>query len=168
MAPIRAVADLVIDTTESTLSDLKRRIGETFTSTGRQSIVVTVMSFSYRHGLPREADLVIDARFLRNPHYVDRLRAQDGEDREVDEFVTADSSFGEFFTSLTDLVWPRLPDFQREGKSYLTVAIGCTGGRHRSVVVAKRLHAWLRDKGVAAHLRHRDLNRIENRGPGPE
>jgi UPF0042 nucleotide-binding protein len=161
MAPVRASADLVIDTSDSTPSDLKRRIAEVFAEAGLDTIVVTIMSFSYRHGLPREADLVIDARFLRNPHYDEALRPLDGRDKAVEEFVAADPSFSGFFASLTELVWPRLPDYRREGKSYLTIAIGCTGGRHRSVVVAARLGDWLRAKGLAVNLRHRDLEKFQ-------
>jgi UPF0042 nucleotide-binding protein len=161
MAPVRAGADLVIDTTEANQAELKRRIGEALAPFGPAAIVVTVMSFSYRHGLPREADMVLDARFLKNPHYVLTLRPMTGEERAVDEFVVSDPAFAEFFTGLTNVLWPRLPDFRREGKSYLTIAIGCTGGRHRSVVVARRLHQWLRQKGLDAHLRHRDLPRLD-------
>ncbi len=166
MAPVRAIADLVIDTTEIAQAELKRRIAESFVPAGPGSIVVTVMSFSYRHGLPREADLVIDSRFLRNPHYVESLSPRDGEDPAVDAFVASDPAFAGFFATLTELVWPRLPDFRREGKSYLTIAIGCTGGRHRSVAVANRLCDWLRQKGIAASLRHRDLGRVSTKDNG--
>jgi len=107
--------------------------------------------------LPREADLVFDARFLRNPHYEKALRALSGRDRAVGAYLEDDPGFAGFFGALTALLAPLLPRFEREGKSYLTLAIGCTGGRHRSVYVAERLAAWLRQHGHVVGLRHRDL-----------
>jgi UPF0042 nucleotide-binding protein len=107
--------------------------------------------------LPREADLVFDARFLRNPHYEKALRPLSGRDRAVGSYLEDDPSFPGFFAALTGLLAPLLPRYEREGKSYLTLAIGCTGGRHRSVYVAERLAAWLRQQGHIVGLRHRDL-----------
>ncbi len=116
-----------------------------------------MISFSYRHGLPRDADIVFDARFLRNPHYVPALKPQTGLDPEVGAYVAGDSDFASFFRGLGALVDPLLPRFEREGKSYLTVAVGCTGGRHHSVYVAERLAALARERGRAVSVRHRDL-----------
>jgi len=118
---------------------------------------VFVTSFAYRNGLPREADLVFDARFLANPHYVETLRPLTGRDEEVARHVAADPDFDAFFNSMTNLLAPLLPRFAAEGKSYLTIAVGCTGGRHRSVFVAERLAAWLRESGARVELRHREL-----------
>ncbi len=117
------------------------------------------MSFSYRYGLPREADLVFDVRFLANPHYRAPLRSLTGRDRDVGAYIEADPAYPPFFARLTDLLLPLLPGYEREGKSYLTLAVGCTGGRHRSVFVAERLAAWLAGQGRQVDLRHRDLAR---------
>jgi UPF0042 nucleotide-binding protein len=120
--------------------------------------VVFVTSFAYRNGLPREADLVLDARFLANPHYVPELQALTGRDPAVDSYVAADPAFANFMDSLTRLLEPLLPRFAAEGKSYLTIAVGCTGGRHRSVAVAERIASWVRNKGGRVELRHRELD----------
>jgi UPF0042 nucleotide-binding protein len=119
--------------------------------------VVFVTSFSYRQGVPREADLVFDGRFLNNPHYVAALRPMTGRDADVVRYVEGDPGFTQFFGALTSLLEPLLPRFAAEGKSYLTIAVGCTGGRHRSVVIAEKLAAWLREKNQRVDLRHREL-----------
>ncbi len=120
-------------------------------------MAIFVTSFAYRAGLPREADLVIDVRFLANPHYEAELRPFDGRDPRVAAFVEDDPAFSAFFDHLSGLLGPLLPRYEREGKSYLTIAIGCTGGRHRSVVVAERLAAWLTGLGRRINLSHRDI-----------
>jgi UPF0042 nucleotide-binding protein len=129
----------------------------------KPSLVVFVTSFSYRRGLPREADLVFDARFLDNPHYVAELRPLTGLDPRVARHVEADPDFAQFFSAMTTLLGPLLPRFAAEGKSYLTIAVGCTGGRHRSVVIAEKLARWLRDEGQQVDLRHRELEEGEIR-----
>jgi UPF0042 nucleotide-binding protein len=116
-----------------------------------------VTSFAYRHGLPHEADLVFDVRFLQNPHYVDELRPQSGLDKPVGDFIEQDPDLEEYFRHLTQLLEPLLPRFDAEGKSYLTIAVGCTGGKHRSVYTAERLGAWLAEKGERVIVNHRDL-----------
>jgi UPF0042 nucleotide-binding protein len=148
--PLRANTDLAI-------GDLKRLIGAHFALDRRPGLAVTVMSFAYRFGLPREADLVFDTRFLANPHYRDEFRARTGQDPAVGAYIEADPAYGRFFTGLTALLLPLIPGFEREGKSYLTLAVGCTGGRHRSVFVAERLAAWLTGQGRSVELRHRDI-----------
>jgi UPF0042 nucleotide-binding protein len=120
---------------------------------------VFVTSFSFRHGLPREADLVFDVRFLDNPYYDPALRPLTGLDPAVAAHVAADPSFPAFFDGLTGLLQPLLPRYDREGKSYLTIAIGCTGGRHRSVFVAEKLSRWLERQGQRVTLDHRDVSR---------
>ncbi len=159
LAPLREVADLVIDTSELKIGDLKRVLTSHFAADRAAGLAIAVISFSYRQGLPREADLVLDVRFLRNPHYEAALRDQTGRDTAVVRFIEADAGFAPFFAGLTGLLLPLLPRFEQEGKSYLTLAVGCTGGRHRSVMVAERLAAWLREQGQAVELRHRDLAR---------
>jgi UPF0042 nucleotide-binding protein len=159
LAPLHEMADLVIDTSELRIGDLKRVLTSHFAADRTASLAIAVISFSYRQGLPREADLVLDAPFLRNPHYEAGLRDLTGRDAEVVRFIEADSGFAPFFAGLTGLLLPLLPRFEQEGKSYLTLAVGCTGGKHRSVMVAERLAAWLRAQGQSVELRHRDLAR---------
>ncbi|MEQ9489967.1 MAG: RNase adapter RapZ [Alphaproteobacteria bacterium] len=168
IAPLRDRADIVIDTTELTVWDLKQRLATEFANGASTGMAVSVVSFSYRKGLPREADLVIDARFLTNPHYDPALRPLTGRDAAVAAAVEADEDFDAFWTRLTDLLTLTLPRYEREGKSYLTLAIGCTGGRHRSVFIAEKLHLWLQDRHQAGvfgasglenpiHVIHRDM-----------
>ena len=120
---------------------------------------VFVTSFSYRKGLPRDADLVFDVRFLRNPHWDPNLRPSTGQDRQVAAYIEADPECAPFIDRLTGFLAPLLPRYRMEGKSYLTIAIGCTGGRHRSVYIAERLATWLADQGVDVGLSHRALER---------
>lgn len=115
------------------------------------------MSFSYKFGLPREADLVFDVRFLSNPFYIPELRKKTGRDPEVVEFIENDVVFVDFLTQISDLLSLLLPRYAEEGKSYLTVAIGCTGGRHRSVCIAEKIHGLVAKNGYFANLVHRDL-----------
>jgi len=159
MFPLQQVADLVIDTSDRTIGDFKALLATELGLEGKSELAITVISFSYRLGLPREADLVFDVRFLDNPHYDPALRPLTGEDERVGRAVEDDPAYDGFFAGMTGLLWPLLPGFEREGKSYLTIAIGCTGGRHRSVHVARRLAQWLEGKGRPAILRHRDLDR---------
>ena len=159
MFPLQQVADLVIDTSDRTIGDFKALLASQLGLEGKSELAITVISFSYRLGLPREADLVFDVRFLDNPHYDPALRPLTGEDERVGQAVEMDPAFDGFFAGMTGLLLPLLPGFEREGKSYLTIAIGCTGGRHRSVHVARRLARWLEEKGRPAILRHRDLDR---------
>ena len=157
ISPLRDRADWVIDTSGLAIADVRRMLQGTATPGENTALAVFLVSFAYRHGLPRDADLVFDVRFLRNPHYVPELRPRTGRDPEVRDYVEADPAFGPWFERLTELLRPLLPRFEDEGKSYLTVAIGCTGGRHRSVTVAERLAAWFTAQGRRAELRHRDL-----------
>lgn len=155
--PLRDRADLVIDTSDLALNDLRQLLRGHFALDIENSFAVSVMSFSYRHGVPREADLVFDVRFLVNPHYDPDLRPLTGLDPAVQEHVAADPDFERFFASLTALLAPLLPRFRQEGKTYLTIAIGCTGGQHRSVYVADRLTSWLTEHGEQASVAHREL-----------
>lgn len=144
-APLRECADLAIDTSELPLPDLRQQIERHFGSPGGSArrLAVALVSFSYARGLPREADLVFDARFLRNPHYDPILRPKTGLDPAVGAFVAADPDFSRFFATLTELIAMLLPRFVQEGKKYTTITIGCTGGRHRSVYLVEQLAAWL-------------------------
>lgn len=157
VSPLKRRADVVFDTSALAPGEFKRVLGGHFGLAADQGVMVFVTSFAYRNGLPREADLVFDVRFLSNPHYVADLKPLTGRDAGVAEYVAADGAFPAFFRSMTDLLAPLLPRFSAEGKSYLTIAVGCTGGRHRSVFVSERLAAWLKEQGVRVELRHREL-----------
>jgi len=157
VSPLRARADLVIDTTALSPGDLKRLLHGHLAIDAAPGIAIFVTSFSYRHGLPRDSDLVLDVRFLRNPHYVAELAPLTGRDAKVGAFVAADPDFAGFFGGLCAWLGPLLPRYEGEGKSYLTIAVGCTGGRHRSVYVAQRLGEWLDGRGFHTIVNHRDL-----------
>lgn len=157
ISDLRARADLVIDTSGLLPADLRQMLTGHFALQGTQTLTVVIMSFSYKRGVPRAADLVFDVRFLHNPHYHEALRDRTGEDQEVAAFVESDPDFATFYRSLEAMLMPLLPRFESEGKSYLTIAFGCTGGRHRSVAVAARLAAGLGDLGRRVTLVHRDL-----------
>tara|TARA_R110000787_G_scaffold9192_1_gene32292 strand:+ start:1158 stop:2108 length:951 start_codon:yes stop_codon:yes gene_type:complete len=154
---LRDRSDIVIDTTGLALNDLRQLLRGHFSLEVEDSFAVSVMSFSYRRGVPREADLVFDVRFLANPHYVPDLQPLTGLDPAVAAYVSADEDFEQFFASLKALLAPLFPRFRREGKAYLTIAIGCTGGQHRSVYVADRLTSWLTEQGEQASVAHREL-----------
>jgi UPF0042 nucleotide-binding protein len=156
LAQLRDGADLVIDTTDLSPQQFKQVLAGHFALAERPRLRLTVMSFSFARGLPREADLVFDTRFLKNPHYEPALRPLTGRDRAVAAFIEADPDYTPFVERLQGLLGPLLPRFDAEGKSYLTVAVGCTGGRHRSVAVAERLASWLRGAGRSVTLTHRD------------
>jgi UPF0042 nucleotide-binding protein len=149
---------LVIDTTALSPGDLKRLLNGHFALDAAPGITIFVTSFSYRHGLPRDADLVLDVRFLRNPHYVPALKLLTGRDAEIGAFIAADPDFAPFFERLCAWLKPLLSRYEAEGKSYLTIAIGCTGGRHRSVYLAERLAQWLSQQGRPVGIGHRDLD----------
>ncbi len=156
---LRANADLTLDTTELGVAELRRLVAGHFALDDRPTLTISVMSFSFAQGLPREADLVFDVRFLANPHYVDDLRPLTGRDAAVGAYIAQDPGYQPFFDSLTAMLVPLLPRFEGEGKSYLTIAVGCTGGRHRSVFVAERIAELLGAAGRPCQPRHRDLAR---------
>lgn len=156
MLPLRAAADLVIDTSTAALPEFRQALAAQFALDALPGLSIMVLSFSYKLGLPREADLVFDVRFLRNPHYDDTLRPHTGDDPAVAAYVVADPGYADFFGRLRDMIDALLPRYTEEGKRYLTIAIGCTGGRHRSVVVAEALGKHLREAGQRVDIRHRD------------
>lgn len=159
VSPIRARADVTIDTTALPPAELKGILSGYFGHAENAGLTIHVMSFSFRSGLPRQADLVLDVRFLDNPFYRPDLRPLTGRDQAVAAHITSDPAFDPFFHNLTCLLEPLLPRYHAEGKSYLTIAIGCTGGRHRSVFVAERLAAWLGHRATSVQVNHRDLSR---------
>lgn len=162
MASLRDKASLVIDTTDLKISQLRAIVESEINAASVKELVVSVISFSYREGLPREADLVFDARFLRNPHYEPALRPLTGRDAAIGDYIRQDPDYSVFFNKLTDLLTVLLPRFMQEGKSRLTIAVGCTGGKHRSVYIAEQLYKWLLlQKKCIVTLTHRELDRIK-------
>jgi len=161
---LRDHADLVIDTTDLSQADLKRRVQDSLALDSAAGLALQVVSFAYRNGLPSDADLVFDVRFLSNPHYQPALKPLTGCDAAVADFIERDPGCAGFLDGLTSMLGALLPRYEREGKSYLTIAIGCTGGRHRSVYVAERLAAWLRAQHWRCGLDHRDLQPDRRRG----
>ncbi|MGJ3261093.1 MAG: RNase adapter RapZ [Rhodospirillales bacterium] len=159
MEPLRARADYVIDTTDFALGDLKAHLEHSFGIADDPGLAIFVTSFSFKRGLPRDADLVFDVRFFRNPHYDNALRPLTGRDKAVQDHIVKDEAFEGYFDHLTGMLGPLLPRYRAEGKSYLTIAFGCTGGRHRSVFIAERFHSWLKEHGWRAQIRHRDLDK---------
>ncbi len=160
MEALRGEADLVIDTTELTPHDLRERVREAFSVAPPEAgLQVAVVSFGYKFGVPRDADMVLDVRFLPNPYWLDWLRPLPGTEAPVQRFVTGHPEYAEFMSRLRSLFDYVLPGFVAEGKSYLTVAVGCTGGRHRSVVVAEDLVAYFREKALPVTRDHRDVER---------
>ena len=155
---LRDSADVSIDTSALTPHQFKQLLAGHFAIGGVTGMRISVMSFSFRRGLPREADLVFDVRFLKNPHYDPMLKPLTGVDPEVVAFIATDPDFEPFMGRLEGMIGPLLPRFDAEGKSYLTVAVGCTGGRHRSVAIAERLAGWLRGAGRSVTLSHRDVD----------
>ena len=156
---VRERADLVIDTTPYSLADLRADLAARLATEHAPGLNVVITSFAYGGGLPRGADLVFDVRFLENPYYDTALRPLTGRDTAVGDFIAGSPGFEPFFENLTALMLPLLPRYEREGKSYLTIALGCTGGRHRSVYVAERLAAAVRAGGVPVTVRHSGLDR---------
>jgi len=156
LAPLRDMADITFDTSEWTGGDLRNAIREYY-GTQDRTLSIFVTSFSFKRGVPRDADLVFDVRFLHNPFYEDALRDLTGLDKPVASFIESDPDFAGFFTHLVTLIEPLLPRYLQEGKSYLTIAIGCTGGRHRSVFVTEKLAGFLKQKEYKVGIRHRDL-----------
>jgi UPF0042 nucleotide-binding protein len=160
MESLRGEADLIIDSSGLTPHDLRDRVRDAFADTAPEAgLQVSIISFGYKYGAPRDADLVIDCRFLPNPHWVDELRPLPGTDDRVRTYVRGQQTYREFMRRLRSLLGFMTPGFVAEGKSYLTVAVGCTGGRHRSVVIAEDLARFFRDKGLPASVDHRDLDR---------
>ena len=159
LAPLREAADLVLDTSSLLPAELRTVLDGRFGRDRSQGLTVTVISFSFKLGLPREADLVFDVRFLKNPHYDPVLKPFDGRDPRVQAYVESDPDFERFWDNLVRLLEPLLPRFLAEGKSYLTLAVGCTGGKHRSVFLAERLAEWLKGRGFNAGISHRDVHR---------
>jgi UPF0042 nucleotide-binding protein len=159
MAPIRRLADVVIDTTKFNVHELRQFIIDRFQKPGRRPLLVSLVSFGYRYGIPADADLVFDVRFLPNPFFVPRLRPFSGKDPRVTRYILSFPQTGEFLRRVESLLLYLIPHYIQEGKSYLTVALGCTGGRHRSVALAEVIRRAIKKKGYSAKVVHRDLDK---------
>jgi UPF0042 nucleotide-binding protein len=162
-APLHEAADLVVDTTDLPLPELRRlierRYGVEANADETGGLAISLLSFAFPAGLPRDADMVFDARFLRNPHYVSALRPRSGLDAEIGAYVEADPDYPSFFGKILDLLHLLLPRFVQEGKKYVTIAVGCTGGRHRSVHIVEKLASKLSETGWRVTTSHRELAR---------
>jgi len=156
ISKLKEKADLLIDTSETEVADLRNIIISHFAQNER-TLSVVLTSFSFKLGIPREADMLFDVRFLRNPHYDSGLRQLTGLDAEVGKYIESDIDFANFFKNVTTLISQLLPRYLEEGKNYLTIAIGCTGGRHRSVYTVQKLGNFLEQAGYNITTRHRDL-----------
>ena len=159
MAPIRRLADIVIDTTKFNVHELRQFIMRRFQSRKKRSMMISLVSFGFRYGIPADADLVFDVRFLPNPHFVPRLRPFSGKDARVARYIRSFPQTGEFLRRIESLLGYLIPHYIREGKSYLTIALGCTGGRHRSVTLAEVIRRALQRKGYSTKVVHRDLDK---------
>lgn len=161
ISPLREHADLVIDTSLLLPSDLRGQLRRYFLPKKAPRLSIFIISFSFRHGLPREADMVFDARLLKNPFYIEELCSLSGEDPEVAAYIKKDPVFLKYLKSLKSILSLSLPRFVEEGRGYLTIAVGCTGGQHRSVFIAKLLKEWLQEQKNKVKLRHRDLKKAK-------
>ncbi len=161
LAPVRQLADVVVDTSELNVHQLRDRILDLFSDHSRPEVGlrIAVVSFGYSHGLPRDADLVFDCRFLPNPHWIPELRPHTGLDVDVRDYVLGQPAAKEFLEKIDDLLELLLPAYVEEGKAYLTIAVGCTGGRHRSVAIANALHEMIEAHGYDANISHRDVSK---------
>ena len=157
LMPLRRWSNRLIDTTTLSSNELQQQVRATFSGDGLGKTVLTITSFGFARGLPRDADLVFDMRFLRNPHWVEALRPGTGQDDDVSDYIADDPAYGQTMAQIEALLLLLLPRYQAEGKAYVTAAFGCTGGRHRSVHVAERMARRLREEGFSPTVTHRDL-----------
>jgi UPF0042 nucleotide-binding protein len=160
LEPVKAAADVVLDTSDLNVHQLRDRLMDLFApEQAHDAMQISVVSFGYKYGVPRDVDMVFDCRFLPNPHWVDELRELSGQDEPVRAYVMAQPDTKVFLERIDDLLALVLPAFVKEGKAYLTLAIGCTGGHHRSVVLAEEIAHLVRDLGYHPIVNHRDVNR---------
>jgi UPF0042 nucleotide-binding protein len=159
MEPIRKLADMVIDTSQFNVHELRQFVNQRFRSESQRSLLVSLVSFGYKFGVPTDADLMFDVRFLPNPHFVPGLRRFTGRDLKVRRYIQSFRQTGEFLRRMQGLLTYLIPHYIEEGKSYLTIAFGCTGGRHRSVMMAEWMKKALEKRGLATRVVHRDIDK---------
>lgn len=157
--PLREISDPLVDTTDLSIHDLRRVLSGHYGERKSGRLNVAVLSFGFKNGLPREADIVMDVRFLQNPHWEADLRPLTGKDKPVQDFIAKDPALKDFLKNFKALLEPLFERYRNEGKSYLTIAIGCTGGKHRSVYVSELLAEWVQQKNIAVTTEHRDIYR---------
>lgn len=157
LGSLRERADIVVDTTDTSVHDLRHILEGYFVPHPDENLTISLMSFGFKHGVPRSADIIMDVRFLKNPHWDKDLKPLSGLDKPVGDYVSDDPDFARFLTHFKDLIKPLIPRYAQEGKSYLTIAIGCTGGRHRSVYTVEELKKWFSDQSHSVFAEHRDL-----------
>ncbi len=157
MGPLLGAADYVIDTSDFSVHDLRDDLQHKFSDAQVNNMLVTVKSFGFKKGLPRDVDMVFDVRFLRNPHWDEALRPLTGQYKKVANYIEDDEDFAAFWQNVTNMMDLLMPRYQKEGKSYLTIGFGCMGGKHRSVFCTERLGDYLRDKGLSVQTQHRDM-----------
>lgn len=165
LLPVRALANILIDTSELTPHQLRAEIEHWFDTQTEKRLAVSLQSFSYKRGIPRGVDIILDCRFLRNPYWKPGLRALNGQNDDVADYIEGDPRFESFFSKVYDLVVMLLPAYVEEGKSHLAIAFGCTGGQHRSVAVAEKLANALAASGWQVSKRHRELERRDGKTP---
>ena len=159
MEPIRKLADVVLDTSQFNVHELRHFVNERFKSENKRPLLVSLVSFGYKYGVPTDADLMFDVRFLPNPHFVPKLRPLSGRDAKVRRYIQSFPQTGEFLKRIQALLTYLIPHYIEEGKSYLTIAFGCTGGKHRSVMMAEWMKHALEKRGFASRLMHRDIEK---------
>ncbi|HUL34565.1 MAG TPA: RNase adapter RapZ [Candidatus Eisenbacteria bacterium] len=159
MEPIRKLADVVIDTTQFNVHELRHFVNERFKTESKRPLLISLVSFGYKFGVPTDADLMFDVRFLPNPHFVPKLRQYTGRDIKVRRYIESFPQTGEFLRRMQGLLTYLIPHYIAEGKSYLTIAFGCTGGKHRSVMMAEWLKKALEKKGFSTRVMHRDMDK---------
>ena len=159
MEPIRKLADVVIDTTQFNVHELRHFVNERFKTESKRPLLISLVSFGYKFGVPTDADLMFDVRFLPNPHFVPKLRQYTGRDIKVRRYIESFPQTGEFLRRMQGLLTYLIPHYIAEGKSYLTIAFGCTGGKHRSVMMAEWLKKALEKKGFSTRVMHRDIDK---------
>ena len=159
MEPIRKLADVVIDTSQFNVHELRHFVNQRFKTESKRPLLVSLVSFGYKYGVPTDGDLMFDVRFLPNPHFVPKLRAFTGKDPKVRRYIESFPQTGEFLRRMTGLLTYLIPHYIEEGKSYLTIAFGCTGGKHRSVMMAEWLKKALEKKGLHTRVMHRDIDK---------
>jgi UPF0042 nucleotide-binding protein len=159
MAPIRKLADVVIDSTQFNVHELRNFVTRRFKNPDRHPMLISVVSFGYKYGVPVDADLIFDVRFLPNPHFVPALRKFSGRDAKVRRFIRSFPQTGEFLRRMESLLAYLMPHYIEEGKSYLTIAFGCTGGKHRSVMLAEEIKKALEKRKYASKVFHRDIDK---------
>jgi len=159
MEPIRKLADVVIDTSQFNVHELRQFINDRFKAEGKRPLLLSLVSFGYKYGVPTDADLMFDVRFLPNPHFVPKLRRFTGKDARVRRYIQSFPQTGEFLRRMQGMLTYLIPHYIDEGKSYLTIAFGCTGGKHRSVMMAEWMKHALTKKGFATRAVHRDIDK---------